>query len=205
MDVNEEIADLIDRLEDLKEQKLNLEKDKAALDEKIKGFEAQDVDGIRKNMEEIEDINERVEANRRRARLIKQHEDDLAAATALDVKVEDVRKEKRARIAAAEFPLEGVEFDLDGKLILDGKPWHAWSDGERLLAAFEIAAAMSPNLKAVVMRQGSWLDNDSRKVIADIAKQKDYLVLMEIVGDSDEVQIYMNNGQVEDRRSQSSE
>jgi len=52
----------------------------------------------------------------------------------------------------------------------------------------------------VVMRQGAWLDDESRKVVADIASERDYLVLMEIVGDSNEVALYMDDGQVKDRR-----
>ncbi len=159
-----------------------------------------DFEDIQRRIETMEKTNEKVEANQRAAVLEANVGKEKGQAAELDKTIELVRQQRRDLIASADFPLDGVQFDGDGKLILDGKPWRAWSDGERLTASFEIAAALSPNLQAVVMRQGAMLDDENRKLIADIATERGYLVLMEIVGDSGEVHLVMDDGQVKDCR-----
>jgi len=195
-----EIAELERQIETLRNEQAELNSRAAELREIVENTEEINIEEIRSRMSQVEETNEKIAANDHFKFLQGELEKDQEYARKLDTEIKAVRQEKIDRIKAVEFPLQGVTFDHEGKLILDGKPWKAWSDGERLLASFEIAAAMSPNLRAVVMRQGAWLDDESRKVVADIASERDYLVLMEIVGDSNEVALYMDDGQVKDRR-----
>lgn len=203
----EKVSDIDSEIESLKERIESLSKEGEVLQRSIEQAgsflnvsKSVDVEEIRMRMVDVEKTNEKIEKNNCYASIKSSIEKQEMVVNELESSIDIVRKEKKNLIASAEFPLEGVDFDINGKLILDGKPWRAWSDGERLLAAFEISAAMSPNLKAVVMRQGAWFDEESRKVVANIAKERGYLVLMEIVGDSDEVSILMEDGQVKDKR-----
>ncbi|MCP4568983.1 MAG: AAA family ATPase [FCB group bacterium] len=199
-EIDVEINNLQERINALcaESEQLKVESEKA--NEFLASNEYVDLESIRIKMVNVEAINEKVEANKRHLELTKELSDSKSKATVLDKEVKAVRQDKLDLIASSQFPLDGVEFDSDGQLILDEKPWHAWSDGERLLASFEIAAAMSPGVNAVVLRQGALFDEDAKKVIADIAKEKGYIVLMEVVGESNDVQIIMDNGQVKDQR-----
>jgi DNA repair exonuclease SbcCD ATPase subunit len=208
IDANTQRRSEIDKEVDKKEKEIAaLKEEREELivrDEELEGIlnDTVDIDlneiGVR--MGTVEAVNNKIDANLKAAGLKEELENDKARVEELNKEVEAIRQEKLEVIAAAEFPLEGVEFDHNGQMTMDGKPWHAWSDGERLLASFEISAAMAPNLKAVVMRQGSLFDDEAKKVIAEIAQERGYLVLMEVVGDSDEVSIYMVDGQMTDRR-----
>lgn len=199
-DAVEKILRLKAQIEECQVMIVDLDKEVDGAEAFLRESDAVDIDEIKARMASAEDTNKKIDSNGWADSMDIEIEKAELDAKSYDEKIEAVRQQKRDLIVSAEFPLDGVEFDQDGNLILDGKPWQAWSDGERLLAAFEIAAAMSPNLEAVVMRQGAWLDDESRQVVANIAKEKGYLVLMEVVGDSNEVSIFMEDGQLKDRR-----
>jgi len=200
VEIEREIETLKIRIEALTEEHADRLKHNVKLQRVLDETEDIDLGAIQTRMGEVEATNEKIEANKTAAVYREKLDGYKADERRLTAKIEQFRQDRSDRIAAAEFPLEGVEFDHDGTMLLDGKPWRARSDGERLLDAFEISAALSPGLKAVVMRQGSMFDDEAKQIVAKIAKERGYLVLMEVVGDSGEVSIHMDDGQVEDRR-----
>jgi energy-coupling factor transporter ATP-binding protein EcfA2 len=158
-----------------------------------------DTNAITSRMSTIEAENQKVVANKRRGALELQLEEGKSVVENLNKDIEAVRQERRERIAQARFPLDGVGFDAEGNFTMDNQPWNSYSDGERLFAAFELSVAMNPNLQLVIIRNGAWIDDVGRNDIAEIAMERGYLVLMEVVGEHD-VQIVMENGQMKDLR-----
>ena len=199
-EIDAEVFAAQEKIEGLLEESKQLNSETTSAMKFFNDNDAVDLTGINARLQNFEETNRQVDANAladSRQRTLK---NERANVQRLNGEIEEIRQKRKDMIAAAEFPLDGVEFDSNGMFLLDGKPWHAWSDGERLLAAFEIAAAMSPGINTVVMRQGSLFDDENKKVIATIAQERGFLVLMEVVGDSEDVSIFMDDGQVTDRR-----
>ncbi len=92
-----------------------------------------------------------------------------------------VNVERAQRIAAARVSVEGVEI-RDGAVWYQDAPLAEASDGQRLRAAFEIAAAGAPDLRVLFLRHGALLDDGARRAVADLARARGYTVILETVG-----------------------
>lgn len=187
------------RLEELRVEQENYWQKALELKKIIDEEKEVDTNAITTRMATLEAENQKIASNKQHKELVKKLEKDKSIVDGLNVSVEAVRQERKERIAKAEFPLDGVGFDAEGTFIMDGKPWSAYSDGERLFAGFELLVAMYPNLQCVILRNGAWIDDIGRRDIAEIARERGYLVLMEVVGDND-IQILMEDGQMKDLR-----
>lgn len=150
---------------------------------------------LREKIRTAEAQNETVrhEQARERTRL------ELAAAEGtqqgLTDRIAALDQQKKDGFAGVEMPVEGLTIE-DGEVYLNGTPFSQTSPGGKLRTSTQIAMALQPELRALVIRDGSLLDDANRKVIADIAAEKDYLVLMEIVGQGAENGILFEDGRI---------
>lgn len=108
-----------------------------------------------------------------------------------------VDAEREAAIKAADLPVEGMGFDPDtGALTLDGLPWAQGSQARRLRAALAIAEAMDPALRILLIREGSNLDDDNLRLVAEWAEERDVRVLLERVHVDRATGIVIEDGEV---------
>lgn len=136
------------------------------------------------------------EANRqRREELLRQAREAEETARALTESIDMREIEKRRAIEAAKLPIEGISFG-DGEVLMRGVPWSQASDAERLVASMQMAMAMNPKLRVVRVRDGSLLDEDSMKLVADMAAKQDYQVWIERVDGSGRVGVVIEDGRV---------
>lgn len=133
---------------------------------------AQIEDGRRLNAQiEQREKRERIEAEAKKA------EDE---SSALSAAMEARRDEKTAAIARAKMPVEGLSFG-DGHVIYRDLPFDQASTAEQLRVSVAIAMAANPKLRVLRIREGSFLDDDSFAVLAEMAQASDYQVWMESV------------------------
>ena len=59
-----------------------------------------------------------------------------------------------------------------------------------------MALALKPDLRVLLIRDGSLLDEDSLRMVAEMADRADAQVWVERVGDADEGAIIIEDGQV---------
>jgi hypothetical protein len=71
--------------------------------------------------------------------------------------------DKRAKIAAAMMPVDGIEFAEDESILLSGLPFEQASDAEQLRASIAIAMAANPRLRVIRVRGGSLLEEDAQQ------------------------------------------
>lgn len=108
----------------------------------------------------------------------------------------DTRKKQKAdAIAAAKMPIEGIGFG-DGMVLLNELPFDQASDAEQLRASISIAAAMSPRLKVIRVRDGSLLDEEAMKTLAAWAAEKDFQVWIERVSADAKVGFVLEDGRL---------
>jgi DNA repair exonuclease SbcCD ATPase subunit len=154
-----------------------------------------DAAAIKAKLEEAKRINAAVEQARRRELLIAEAAELERDAEALTAKIDARNEEKRAAIAAAKMPVEGLGFGEDC-VTFNGVPFNQASDAEQLRASIAIAMAANPRLKVVLVRDGSLLDRKSMQLLAEMADAHGCQVWVECVNDTGEVGIVMEDGMV---------
>jgi hypothetical protein len=155
-----------------------------------------DMDEIRERLASVEETNRKIRANQKADAAL----DDL---TKLDVfadeltgKIEELDEERAERLAEAKLPLGGLAFDGD-EITLDGSPLEQASQAEQLRLSVAMGVAMNPELRVMLIRDGSLLDSESLQLIADIADESDSQVWIERVSeDGAGCSVVIEDGQI---------
>jgi hypothetical protein len=108
--------------------------------------------------------------------------------------IEDRTNDKAAKIAAAKLPIDGISFG-EGQVLLNDLPFDQASDAEKLRTSVAIAMAANPKLPVVLIRDGSLLDEDGLRLVAEMADARGAQVWIERVGTGG-VGIVLENGYV---------
>jgi len=105
--------------------------------------------------------------------------------------------EKRAKIAAAKMPVEGIEFG-DEIVLLAGVPFEQASDAEQLRASVAIAMSLNPKLRVLRVRDGSLLDSNSMEILRRMCDEKDFQCWIEVVSDGGPMGFIIEDGSVKE-------
>lgn len=151
----------------------------------------------------LDELKQKIDQARTRNRQVslleeKTGHEELAArfekeAKALTARMERREEEKRAAIAAAKLPVEGITFG-DGVVLLNGVPFDQASDAEQLKASCALAMAGSPQLRVLRVRDGSLLDGDSLELLATMAADRDYQIWIERCSNGERVGFVLEDG-----------
>ena len=136
-------------------------------------------------------IREGQEHRRVAAALAKKREESAQ----LTVKLQQIEKRKADALAAVDFPVEHLSFNTDG-VTYNGIPFSQASAAEQLRVSVALAMAANPTLRVLRILDGSLLDSDSLKLIAEMAVEHDYQIWIEVVDESGTVGIVMEDGSV---------
>ena len=98
-------------------------------------------------------------------------------------------------IASAEFPVEGLGFDETG-VTMNDLPFVQASDALKLRVSVAMGMKMNPELRVLLIRNGSLLDEDNLAMIAEMAEESNSQVWLEKVGKSDDVTVLIEDGMV---------
>lgn len=104
-------------------------------------------------------------------------------------------KQRQDALAKAKMPIDGLAFG-DGMVLFSGIPLDQASDAEQLTVSTAIAAALNPKLRVLRIRDGSLLDDDAMKRLAQFAEERDFQIWIERVDGSGTVGIVMEDGHV---------
>lgn len=104
-------------------------------------------------------------------------------------------KERTEAIQGAEMPIEGLSLSA-GMIMFNGLPFDQASDAEQLRVSVAIAMAANPTLRVIRIKNASLLDEDGFKMLAELARDKDFQVWCEVVRSDGEVGIVMEDGEV---------
>ena len=155
--------------------------DTASIDDRIASAEA---------------INSRVRANEERARLIEARDKLRRQYAALTDEISDIDRQRAEMLAAAEMPLDGLSIDEGGRVTYHGVPIDQASQAEQIRISLAVGAALAPDLRIMLIRDGSLLDEDNLRRIAEEADARGIQVWIERVGDSDDGAIVIEDGAV---------
>jgi DNA repair exonuclease SbcCD ATPase subunit len=140
-------------------------------------------------------VSEREAAIKNRAALEESIKTLDASWEAYTARMAKREAEKAQAIAAAKLPVEGLTFTSD-EILLDGLPFEQASDAEKLRASVAIAAAKNPKLRVIRIRDGSLLDSDGVRALAQFAEEHDLQVWREVVADDAKTGIVIEDGRI---------
>lgn len=148
-----------------------------ALDEEIASFP--DVDGALRNSGEI---NRKAAAWKRKVSLRESYAKAEVDAEAATMEIAEIEKRRVARIAEAQFPIEGLSFSDTG-LLFNGLPFDEKSQSKSTIIKVGCAIAISqnPHLKLCRIKDGSLLDKASKEQILSLLAEHGFQTLIEEV------------------------
>lgn len=157
--------------------------------------ELQDVTVLRQKFDNGKAVNAALDRRAERDRLEAEAAAVEKKAADLTERMADRDKQKADAIAAAQMPVPGLGFG-DGMVTLNGLPFEQASGAEQLRASIGIAMAMNPNLRIMLIRDGSLLDDNGMKLVGEMAETHDFQVWLERVQTNATVGIVMEDGEV---------
>ena len=117
------------------------------------------------------------------------------AAADLNTKLEALDAQRAAALVKAVFPIPGLSLGEDC-VLYQGLPFEQLSSSEQLRISTAIAMAANPDLRLILIRDGSLLDSKSLEIIHDLATTHDYQVWCERVDESGKIGIVIEAGEV---------
>ena len=160
-----------------------------------------DTADLRRKIDEARTVNEAVDARTRRGDLEKRVAALEAESADLTAAIDGRKADMEKAVAAAGLPIEGLSLGED-EVMLDGLPLNQASDAMQLRTSLAIAMALNPKLRVIRVRDGSLLDSDAMKIVAEMAEKHDFQVWIERVDDSGKVGFVLEDGQVVSRPTQ---
>jgi recombinational DNA repair ATPase RecF len=205
------IAELQEAIDEATRKLRKAEEDKAAAEairDRLKAeadaLEDPDVQQVRDQLGQVEEINRKIRSAADRAAHAAKLDGHLKKADELTVAIEAIDAEKQAQLAGAKFPIDGLSFDETGPCF-NGTPLEQCSQAEKLRVSVAIGAALHPRVRVMLVREGSLLDSDSMKLLADLAEQTGSQVWVERVGEGDPSAIVIEDGMVKAESTEAAE
>lgn len=197
--VAEQISNNLDEIDRLEAVVKQLKTDTAALQIKVKNAEPlpepMDAAAIEQEIADADEINKGARALADRKAKIKERDLLEAGYKDLTEQIDKIDQEKADAIAAAKLPVPGLGFG-DEQILLDGLPFSDASTARKIRTATALLMAMKPELRVLLVREGSLLDPDAREALRQDAEAHGFVVLMECVGTGDESGIVIEDGEV---------
>lgn len=134
-------------------------------------------------LNEIEAIrahNENVRNTQRRAERVAELERYRESSAKMTATLDALAAKKEKILADSKMPIKGLSFNESG-VVLNDLPFSQASSAEQLRTAVAIAAAMQPEMRLMVVKDGSLLDDKSMALLCNLADEFDLQVLVERV------------------------
>lgn len=109
--------------------------------------------------------------------------------------IEALDQQKEDALAAAEFPIPGLSF-ADGDVSYNGVLFEQLSSAEQLRVSLAMAMAMNPQLRVILIKDGSLLDETSLSIIREMAELRGYQIWLEVVGNRADATVIIEDGAV---------
>jgi energy-coupling factor transporter ATP-binding protein EcfA2 len=155
-----------------------------------------DVQAMRSQLENAEQINKLVRQKKHKAELQVRLNDKTTESDGITQQIESIDRTKKEAFLNVRFPVDGLAVDEEG-ITYNGIPFRQCSSAEQLKVCVAIASALNPEIRVIRVPDASLLDEESMKVMQDLAQQQDIQIWMERVTDGKEkVGVVIEDGAV---------
>lgn len=109
-------------------------------------------------------------------------------------RMDDLLDQKMKAVADANLPVDGLALSETGDITLAGLPFDQASGADQLRVSVAMAITANPELRIMLIRDGSLLDEESLAMIATMAEEADAQVWIERVGNDEHVTVLIEDG-----------
>lgn len=208
------IQEKLHEIDTLREEVARFEEDKARIPDEADSARCEaarireqheDPDTIRQRLEQSQTTNAAVRTNQEIAELEQLLRSQEERAGRLTDQIKAIDDDKQKQLNAASFPVDGLGFG-EGEVTFNDQPWEQCAQSERIRVSVAMGFAMNPKLRVLLIREGSGLDEDALRLVAELAEEAKGQLFIERVGDKDESAIIIEDGMVQGaERSESDE
>lgn len=173
------------------------------LDNEVANLVDADEQEVKDQIAKVEETNTKIDSNAKFDKEAEKLEQKKSEYQALTSKIEKIDNDKQARLSEIDFPIDGLSFN-ESDVLYNGLPFSEkqLSSEELLRVSFAIAIAARPNLKNILIREGSLLDENNLKLIGKMAEDAGIHCFVEVVGDdAEKATILIENGVIKDAAS----
>ncbi|MHA7813229.1 MAG: AAA family ATPase [Phycisphaerales bacterium] len=186
VELQDKVTDIDREIERLQEQRQALIERKDETLVELEGLdEVADLTPLREQLQTLEATNLKARDNARHAQIEAKRDEHAETAEGLTKQIDAIDEQKAAMLRDAEYPIDGLGFDEEGRVTYQGVPFAQSSSAEQIRVSMAIGLAMNPKLRIVLIREGSLLDEDALKLVADMAREHEAQVFLERVGEGD--------------------
>ena len=163
---------------------------------KVNDLQDEETDTLKKLIANCEETNRKVRSNLKYNELLFDFELRQQKVEKITKRLEEIEDEKLKLISSSKLPIQGLTFD-SSTLYYNGVPFaDQASSAEQLRVSVAMGFAMNPKLKILLIRDGSLLDEDNLKMIAEMAEKEGGQLWLERVGEGKECQVIIEDGRV---------
>lgn len=189
------IKDLETQLSRTKEALVHTKAKRDEIKSRVSEAEPIDADAIAARIDNAEETNLAIRENNRWTEEKRRLTELETTHDALTTKLHDLQAQKARRTSEAKFPVEGLAFSESG-VTFEGHPMKQVSSSKQIRVSLAIACALNPNLRVMLIRDGSLLDADSMELVRKYAEQHEAQVFMECVGNREDATVIIEDGTV---------
>lgn len=194
-DLRDEIMTLEKRLATLRAELEQRIEDGKALAAEVAALDDEDEQEIRERIAGAEDANRKVRENVAHAALGADQERLREESEHLSKKIAAIDTAKEKAVSDAAMPIDGLGLSESG-VTLNGLPLEQAASSEQLRVSVAIGLALNPELRVLLVRDGSLLDEDSLRLVAEMAEAADAQVFVECVDPKDPSAIILEDGAI---------
>jgi ABC-type cobalamin/Fe3+-siderophores transport system ATPase subunit len=202
--VKKEIAAAEEKLESLRAESERIRQDKEAKHAEFDAApagELVDVTALTAELQGVQRTNRAIDTRIQYDELRAQLQAKEQTVNALTFRMKAREEDKRAALAKAPIPVEGLVFD-ERQVLFNGLPLENLGEGEQIRISTKIAMAANPKLRVICIRHGEALDEDGLKILAQMAEENDFQIWMTKVDSSGKVGIVLEDGMITSRNSE---
>lgn len=155
-----------------------------------------DLAPFRQRLVDVEAANSKFRKSKMRAEFVGKLSAKTKESEALTKQLETIDKENRNAIASAKYPVEGLSIGETGDVLFNGLPFEQASTAEQLRVSVAIGLALNSKLRVLLVRRGSDLDENSLKMVADMAAVAGAQIWLERVGEDGATSVVIEDGHV---------
>lgn len=158
-------------------------------------FKVIDVAPLTTRLTEAEATNAKVRANAARAAKIAEGQKKVSEAAELTAKLEKILADRTTKLSATKFPVPGLSLG-DAGVLFNDLPLDQAGTADQIRVSVAIAAALNPKLRVMLIKDGSLMDQDSLRLLAELAAEHDLQVWIERVGKDANASVVIEDGEV---------
>jgi hypothetical protein len=143
-----------------------------------------DIAPIEKEVAEADETNRKVAANQARKVAMEELESLRKESSDLTEAMKEIDEQQKDLLAAAKWPVPGMSVDADG-VLLNGLPLEQVCQRDKTIVSANIGILQNPELRLMVSERGSELDIETRDGLAEILKNEDFQMIIEVVTNSE--------------------